>query len=550
MQNENTDAAIQRREWWSFLRKTLSATVALVGILLAGYYIFGPSRVEFHADCTDTILWAQTTRESGRWLDPDFQYACFLPFGGQLLMGIFLPIFGLSMKSQACGMLLFTLLFCAALVWCCFSVGFSWEQSARTLGLMLLVLLCSGKLREIFFGHIIYYSLGVLMLLTAFSLSMKLLAQLAQPQPLRSARFWIFSVILGVFLTLCALNGIQALALCAFPLLCAWLGNWFLRKEPLFSGQKQWIFLAISGGIALCSLVGLGFRALMIGAQSAGYANAHGRFSAPTEWMNNLRALPGNWFTLLGIEVSFATEIASVEGIVAIIQIACAGLLLLLPFVALRFYRRFSQKEQMLLLACAGMSAFVLFGWVCGMLSSANWRLTPLLCASILSCAVLLRRIAHSLLCRRALCCVLAVLTLFCTQSAVRVLRLSNHPADHPLYRITETLREKGLTYGYATFWNANAITLLSDDTVRVRMVLANKEQGLTTDYYQSAHRWYEDQPGVTQYFLLLTEAEYQSFKWSNWYEAHPAKTKEPIGDGYILLLYETNPMTLTARNS
>lgn len=549
MPNENINAAIQQREWWTFLRKTLSAMVALIGILLAGYYIFGPSRVEFHADCTDTIMWAQTTWESGQWLDPDFQYACFLPFGGQLLMGIFLPIFGLSMKSQACGMLLFTLLFCAALIVCCHSVGFSWEQSARTLGLTLLILLCSDKLREIFFGHIIYYSLGVWMLLTAFSLSMQLLAQMEHSHPLRTMRFWIFSVLLGVFLTLCALNGIQALALCAFPLLCAWLGNWFFRKEPLFSGQKQWLFLAISGGIVLCSLVGLGFRALLIGEQSAGYANAYSRFSAPTEWMDNLRALLGNWFTLLGVDVSFATEIASVEGIVAIIQIAGAGLLLLLPCVALRFYRRFPQKEQMLLLACAGMSVFVLFGCVCGMLSGANWRLTPLLCASILSCAVLLRRISHSLPYRRVLCCVLVVLTLFCTQSAVRVLRLSNHPADHPLYGVMEILREKGLTYGYATFWNANVITLLSDDTVRVRMVMADKEQGLTTDYYQSAHRWYEDQPDVAQYFILLTEAEYQSFRWSNWYEAHPAKTKEPMEDGYILLIYETNPMTLTVQN-
>ncbi|MFR6496311.1 MAG: hypothetical protein ACLUOF_07935 [Ruminococcus sp.] len=54
--------------------------------------------------------------DSGKLISPDFSYACLLPFGGSLLMLLFLPFFGLSMTTHMLGMLLFFLLLTAVLL--------------------------------------------------------------------------------------------------------------------------------------------------------------------------------------------------------------------------------------------------------------------------------------------------------------------------------------------------------------------------------------------------------------------------------------------------
>ena len=76
-------------------------------------------------------------------------------------------------------------------------------------------------------------------------------------------------------------------------------------------------------------------------------------------------------------------------------------------------------------------------------------------------------------------------------------------------YQLTNMLEKQGLTYGYATFWHANAITVISGEKLKVRNVSVN-ENGIQKATYQTDSRWYEDQPEQKNYFLLLNNAEYQ----------------------------------------
>lgn len=50
-------------------------------------------------------MWANATYESGKIYDPDFSYACFLPFGVNLIMLPFIYMFGLSLKVHILGMI-------------------------------------------------------------------------------------------------------------------------------------------------------------------------------------------------------------------------------------------------------------------------------------------------------------------------------------------------------------------------------------------------------------------------------------------------------------
>ena len=96
--------------------------------------------------------------------------------------------------------------------------------------------------------------------------------------------------------------------------------------------------------------------------------------------------------------------------------------------------------------------------------------------------------------------------------SAIVSLEILKMPADYGRdnyrHQLASFLEEKGLEYGYATFWQSQAITALSDSRVRCREILTNDKNGVYTDYYQSSRRWYTGQ-NYEKYFVLLSDAEY-----------------------------------------
>ena len=85
------------------------------GLFLILYYIIGPAEGYMTSDCTDSLRWAQATLESGKLISDSFDYAAILPFGGNLLFLPFVAMFGYSTTAQICGLVVFALLFAAAL---------------------------------------------------------------------------------------------------------------------------------------------------------------------------------------------------------------------------------------------------------------------------------------------------------------------------------------------------------------------------------------------------------------------------------------------------
>ena len=136
---------------------------AALGIVL--YYIIFISKGFYHGDCSDTIMWAEAMVEGNTLMNPDFRYAALLPFGGNLIMAPFVAIFGYGMKAQIIGMVIFALLFTFTVTFFCKSANLNYSWCSITTAFVLLILCSSEKLREIFWCHIIYYSLGVFFLL-------------------------------------------------------------------------------------------------------------------------------------------------------------------------------------------------------------------------------------------------------------------------------------------------------------------------------------------------------------------------------------------------
>lgn len=71
---------------------------------------------------------------------------------------------------------------------------------------------------------------------------------------------------------------------------------------------------------------------------------------------------------------------------------------------------------------------------------------------------------------------------------------------------VAEFLQEEGYTFGYATYWNANIVTELTDGEVEVANVLDAVDLGYFK--WSSPMKYYEEDYGEGQVFLLLTDEE------------------------------------------
>ena len=103
---------------------------------------------------------------------------------------------------------------------------------------------------------------------------------------------------------------------------------------------------------------------------------------------------------------------------------------------------------------------------------------------------------------------------------------------------------ENDLDYGYATFWRANSITVISDSEVECRSVNIN-EHGVTPYDYQSCYSWFDDQPNQDRYFLLMTDIEKQNLEATT----SPLLTKpheEIFAQGYYIWVFNENLLEKT----
>jgi hypothetical protein len=503
-----------------------TAALFITAILVTIYYITTAAKGEFHSDCTDTIYWANATYESGHMLSADFSYACLLPFGGSLLMLPFFPFFGLSMTTHVLGMLLFFVIFTVFL--CLMLHEMHWDiRSICTAGFVVLgILMCSKKTREMFWGHTIYYSLGVLFLImgTYFYFRFKNLADRAKQLKKENtftggvyAHMAVTAVLLLLLLMLSATDGVSALSIFGLPFLAALVAVPVVDSStPLFCKKNLFVY----GQVVLFGImIGLG---LLLGAAwagdiTAGYESAYSKYAAQNTWQEHVQGLPMAWLTLFGVQDLQGEPLTTLESVENIFHIFGALLVAILPIAATCFYNRYPANEdgnniRIWIWIHWAVTTIIMLGYVCGLLSAANWRLLPVLCTGLLVSVMFIHWAVCT--CRPGL----RVVGLLGVFVAVLAFLSLSYVADMPkdsyknnqLFELADALEEEGCTYGYATFWRSNAITVITGSEVRVRTVEVS-DTGVTTRSYQTQRNWYEDQPGQDEYFLLLDAGEYKT---------------------------------------
>lgn len=564
MQSDNKIGAAQHKKSpGSIVAVVLLAIMVALPIILsltaAIYYILGPAEGYLHADCSDSLYWANASYESGNVFDPTYRYAALLPFSAQLWMTPLVAVFGFTMTAQNIGMIIFVLIFAASLFYFCYRAEMSLGWCTLSVGVTLLVLCSSDKLREIMLGHVIYYSLGLVLffLIAGLSLAVSkhgtalLQTDSHERYPYARVGFWV-SLGLLIFVSAgAATDGSQILVLSTLPALGGVAAErFFSGRRRLLSRQNAGALIAILGIIAGTLSGTVVLKLLTADSISADkYTGAYSVFQSSSKWLDSFHKFFQSYFELLGISVSDGAALVSTESVGVILRIALAIFLLVLPFVMLLLYRKLCYRgTRVMLWGHVILSAGLMFGFICGKLSNANWRLTPMIGTGVLLAVFAARELSHAgrarllaagevkatpsddlapehcpaetddvALGRVELRSGMLLACFLCFAALISLGEIMKMPSDYgrnnELHQLSEYLQENDLEYGYATFWRSNAITLLSDSKVKVREVLASSSLGIVTDYYQSSTRWYDESEHekYDKYFVLLSYSEYSA---------------------------------------
>lgn len=515
-------------------KKIIGIGLPVLGIGLVLYYIFFCGKTELHADCMDTIMWANASYESGSLFDRDFNYACLLPFGGQLLMQPFMYIFGLSYKVHITGMVLFLVLFMASFIFMLRGMDLSlFKRGSLAFGLLMFTC-CSKKLREIFWGHIIYYSLGLMFLFVGLGLIFRIIKYWDK----KDKKAVVFSSLVFVWTMLCASDGIQALTIYILPAVCAIVGYIAFDFDEELISSKNVFKIQLSAVMLMAAVCGIVITSLLSKGITQSYASAYSRFNNDEEWFENLSTLLSCHYTLLGVNVNNKMDIMSFEGVINILRIIFATMVAIAPFFGIMFYTRIKNKyTKMFLIAYFAIYALIMIGWVFGKISGVNWRLTPIETAGFILTVLLIYELMGSKIYIRTGGILIIPLMLFCLISVGSVIGIStDYKNENKIFKEIQLLEDEGCTYGYGTFWNANHVTVLTENKIKVRG-MEIKDGEIKKRTYQSRESWYTGKTDKNEkYFIILTEKEYKNTDISN-YPVDEIIEK----DGFVLITLKEN---------
>lgn len=539
------------------IKNIVAAGGILLGIITFGivlYYIIEISKGYYHSDCTDTIMWAQAACDAGSLVNEDFGYAGLLPLGGQLFMIPFVMLWGVGLKAQIAGMTLFYLCFCGALIIMCRAMKFGWGWTGTTLSVVLMFVSSSKKLREIFWEHIIYYSQSVLGIVIGIALVLLCLnnwnksantiieekektRENIQKRNKNYAKVILYAALLVCWTVIVTANGAQMTIMYAMPLVGAiLLERYFDTNKKLLAKDNSKHYL-LAGILVFASLLGFLIGIIIKGNIKVSYADSYSSFSNMSGWGENALAFFTEYFSLLGVDTDQSVIMYSNQGIVILLRILAGVVLITVPLVMALLYRKFEQISYRIIIIVYHITAVIIMaGWIFGRLNVANWRLSPMIAVSAIMCVMFVKWLIERKKYMRfsVFVAVPLLMMIIIAGSSIYMLEKSTEKNKELNYAI-EVIENNGLEYGYATFWNANIMTLLSDSKVKVRNVIIS-EDGISKTTYQSNSNWYENAPEYDRYFVMMTESEY-----SKYYDGASGIEKPyyvMAAGGYTILVY------------
>ncbi len=492
-------------------KNILAFSLVIIAFITVIYYMIGPSEGYIHSDCVDTLTWANATVESGQLFSSTFCYPYLLPFGSTFLMYPFVAIFGFTMFAYRLAMLVFMIVFALAIYFCARGLGWSRNTGLIAVSVEFIIVSSSGKLRELFWEHIIHYSLGAFLAFVLMAFMFYFINNYKKNKYSfkNSKKTVVFGVLVALWAFFSAFDGLTTLTLSTLPVLGAiLLSIVFDTKNNIISKANKDMIVSFVI-ILVATILGCGVLALITKDIDAGYGNAYSNIVEGGEWSNNALRFLEQWTTLLGADYEAGSAITSFKNILAAIKMAGSLVLFFTPVYAIFIYKRVVRSERTFIIFHWLMSGFILYGYVFGSLSSVNWRLSPIICSAIIVNIIVWKYLWSTVNLKRnaVIVSLLVVLSGVVTFGQIWAMP-ADYGRDNDQHQVVKYLEENGLNYGYATYWNANILTLISSSKVKVRDINLDNDQPVK-GWLNTDKAWYDAQPNQDKYFVLLTNSEY-----------------------------------------
>ncbi len=480
-------------------------TVFALGFLFALLYIFTREITVYNIDHTDSLFWAAASVDAHSLINHDYWYVYLLPFSGSLLMIPVVMLFGVTYLAHEIGMTLFVIVMAVALLFGMRALKMSWGRSFLTTGMLFFIMNISTNTRVIFFGHVIHYSLALVFTFAAFAFLEKTGCLYAEKFDTKQK---IYYIVLVIWCFLCCMNGSSSILLFLIPLAGAIVMERLLDRTPI---KKEDIKRPAIRLLGVLFGAGLGFlykRYRIAPYFDNSYEEKFSSLLAHGEWMWKEQSFFVKFVTLLTGDVYSGVPMLSMDGIFIMLRIMLGILLLLIPVVALFFYKKYDNRLMRILLLDYWVLFFVTYiTYGVSVVSDTNWRLCTLLAMAFIVSVTFLYMIVKVEFFGRfgymALCIIIpALLTI-----PVSVYKLPSDPYVNGYVRMAEVLRENGLTYGYSDLWGgAYVMNVLTDSQIKISMIAYEPDGDYEIVRYQSQASWYEDQPGVERYFAVISK--------------------------------------------
>ncbi|HYQ23620.1 hypothetical protein [Stenotrophomonas sp.] len=512
-------------------RTLLAAALLAVNLVLLAMFLFVSYKGFFHSDSAVRVLLAQEMHETGRFFPAGWNYV------NKDLMILFaqLGVWPLQFFQEGS----YTLYALAGVAVAAVILGSVWWFSGllggstwqRVLALAVLAGGVSASIEEDIFGQAAYGILLTLSCLLAV-LTWKSMAAVPRRRPV----WW---ALLFVLVLLCTWSNPQrAAATYLLPLYCGlaaywWGGEWRSRAHASVPVVVATVLgFVIGAGLSVWTLTQVN--------NNAGVGAAH--------WLD-FNAMAGNLVhtahglvALLGGLPAAGGTVISAQGIYAAMRLLAALILLvLMGRTVLAFCRSASAQARFVGGMVAGLAACFLFLHVTTTVADMN---DPVSVARYLAPATtlaLLLVICAPLQHASRLGAVLMVgLSLLLASNSV--VRFNPGSMIHPGWQnpqrdaLVAELKAMGLKYGYATYWNAGALTVLSGGDVKIRQVEVFDGLPVPMRHLSSDH-WYEPEAWQGETFLLLTDQEAASLNWGSLtrYAGQPVREAR-IGDKRVIV--------------
>ena len=516
----------------------------LAALALVLRFVWSPAYVEeFTSDTADTLLWAQAAADAGWIVDRDFSYGYVIPLGGQLLVRPFLGAFGGGVDALRAGMTVFALLLAGAVFAFFRSAGLRVAGAGAASAFVLLALSATVKLREVVYGHVLYYSLSALAVALAFALLPASAADGAAPSSGRS-RAWRFAALAAV-LAWAAANGAPCLLYAVIPFVFALAAVRALDPERLsFRTIRLPLVAAVAG------VVGLVLHAILVRGVPVAYGSFYDTLSPSRAWGPHLLSLTQSWCTLLcDMPGNPQFPATSMEGLRHSLRLALSVALPAAALGSLFAWRRLSPRTRMVALAHLAVFAATAFFQVFGNIADGNWRHIPTLFLQLVLAPLLVRDAWRAgVVPRRAAALAALVLAVLTILFAGRLAHLPGQAASTPdaarawtgPQSILTVLREQDVDAAFCMdFWSANAVTALStldgNPFLPVREVGFTEKKGWHRRAFNNASRHYAPDPSRRRTALvcppelepfapaerrlaavLCRQADYRNHRWND----------------------------------